>query len=209
MSILKTIFHFGFAAAVGTALLVSGCAKPVAEKDPTPEGTPQVETAELVQKAEPATHALVGVWWGTGALDENALATAIQGLPLETQLQVAVAGESFLATEMAIEFKTDGKMETAVEVTGQLGQRESGSSVATWEAAPTATRGEFRVSSVEAQADGSKVSDYKTYRLSADGRKLILLVDLPDLLGQCSPQIVLDRQDEVQTIANESSGTLR
>ncbi len=214
MSISKTIFQFGFTTlAVGSALLISGCAEPAAEETSAPESVSQVESTVpakqvAVEKAE-APHELIGVWMGAGRLNEASLATAIEGLTPETRRQIEAAASSFLATEMAVEFKADGQMESAVEVTNRSGQRESGESVATWEAAPTINRGEYRVSSVEIQADGSKVSDYKTYRVSADGRQLVLLVDLPGLLGQCSPQIVLQRQNEVQSVANEAGGTLR
>ena len=213
MSISKTIFQFGCAFTVGSVLLATGCAEPAAEEASISPSTPQTESVvpaqqASVEKAE-APHELVGVWMGGGKLNEASLATAIEGLSPETRRQIKAAAESFLATEMAVEFKADGKMESAVEVTGPSGQRESGESVATWEAAPTITPGEYRVSSVEIQADGSKVSDYKTYRVSADGRMLVLLVDLPGLLGQCGPQIVLERQNEVQSVANEYGGKLR
>jgi hypothetical protein len=214
MSISKTIFQFGFTTlAVGSALLISGCAEPAAEKASDLQSTPQVQLTVpakqvAVDKAD-APHELVGVWMGSGRLNEASLVTAIEGLTPETRRQIEAAAASFLATDMAIEFKADGQMESAVEVTSLSGQRESGESIATWEAAPTITSGEYRVSSVEIQADGSKVSDYKTYRVSADGRQLVLLVDLPGLLGQCGPQIVFQRQNEAQSVASESGGTFR
>ena len=211
MSIPKTIFQLGFAFILSAALIVSGCAEPAAEKETVSKSEPPVETASFAEEVQeaPETHELVGVWWGKGAINEASLAMAIEGLSPETQRQVKTAAETFLATEMAIEFKADGNMETAVEVTDQSGQRESGTSIATWEADPTTTRGEYRVSSVETQDNGMKVSGYKTYRVSADGRKLVLLVDLPGLLGQCSPQIVLDRQGGAESVANEQETLLR
>ena len=126
---------------------------------------------------------------------------AIEGLTAETKLQLTAKAESFLATEMAIEFKADGSMETAIEVINKLGKRESGVGIASWEANRTVNRGEYRVTSVEEQPDGSTVTDHKIYRVSADGQQLELLVDLEGLLGQCRPRIVLQRQNDSETVA--------
>jgi len=211
MSTTKTIFQLGFATLTATALLLSGCAQPAAEEEAslTVENTPPVAMAAHATEEVETQHELVGIWWGTGILDQESLNQAVEGLSAETRRQVTTAAESFLATEMAIEFKPDGKMDTAVEVTGKSGRRESGMGIATWEAAPTINAGEYRVTSVETQSNGLKVTDHKTYRVSKDGSQLTLLVDLPGLLGQCNPRIVLKRQEESQSVAAVQDVLLR
>jgi len=211
MSTSKTIFQLGFTIAASAALLVSGCAKP-AEETASMEREPAAAPVAMAAHAKEEVvepHELVGVWWGTGVLDEQSLNSAMQGLSLETQRQLTSKAETFVATEMAIEFKADGQMETAVEVTNQTGQRESGMGIATWEASPTINRGEYRVSSEETQTSGLKTTDYKTYRVSKDGTQLTLLVDLPGLLGQCNPRIILKRQAKEESVAMEQGELLR
>lgn len=210
MSTSKTIFHLGFTVAVTAALFVSGCAEPASEEAslaPKSESPIAQAAHENEKAADP--HELVGVWWGSGVLDQASLRAAMQGLSADTQQQLSVRAETFAATEMAIEFKVDGQMETAVEVTNQSGQRESGMGVATWEASPTITPGEYRVSSEETQPNGLKMTDHKTYRVSKDGMELTLLVDLPGLLGQCNPRIVLKRQAQQDSVAAGQGEILR
>lgn len=213
MSTTKTIYQLGFATLTATALLLSGCAQPAGEETSslTIENTPPVSmAAHTKEEVEVETqHELVGVWWGTGTLDQESLNRAVEGLSAETRRQVTTAAESFLETEMAIEFKPDGNMDTAVEVTSRSGQRESGMGVATWEASPTINAGEYSVKAVETQANGLEVTDYKTYRVSKDGSQLTLLVDLPGLLGQCNPRIVLKRQEEKKNVASAQGDLLR
>ncbi|QEG24473.1 hypothetical protein [Mariniblastus fucicola] len=211
MSISKTIFQLGVTIALAASVLTTGCARPAPEAASSPEesrSTP-VAMAGHVKEEAATRHELIGVWWGTGVLDQTSVAQAVEGLSPETQRQVSAAAESFLATEMAIEFKVDGQMETAVEVISQTGQRESGMGIAAWEATPTVTPGEYRVSAVEVQADGSSVTDHKTYRVSTNGQQLTLLVDLPGLLGQCNPRIVLQRQEESPSVASGQGDLLR
>lgn len=209
MSTSKTIFQLGFAIAASAALLVSGCAKPAAEETSVRSEATSAPTELAAHTTEEvvAEHELVGVWLGAGVLDEQSLSTALEGLSLETQRQLIAKAEVFIATEMAIEFKADGKMETAVEITSQAGQRESGMGFATWEASPTINPGEYRVRSEETQSSGLAVTDHKTYRVSQDGKQLTLLVDLPGLLGQCNPRIMLKRQPKEDSVA-AGQGTL-
>lgn len=212
MSTSKTTFQLGFAIVASAALLVSGCAKPAAEDvsmETETSSTPPVAMVAHAKEEVAKVHELVGVWWGTGTLDQQSLNAAIDGLSFETRRDVTAKAATFLATEMAIEFKTDGQMETAVEVTNQAGQRDSGMSVATWEASPTINSGEYRVSSEETQTSGLKTIDHKTYRVSQDGKQLTLLVDLPGLLGQCNPRIVLQRQADQESVAAGQGGLLR
>lgn len=212
MSSTKMTLHFCLALTLGGAALIAGCAKPAADEESAAvkESKAPVELAKHSEQDKASQHELVGVWLGRGTLDQNAITVALQGLSVETQRQVTTAAGAFLATEMAVEFKAEGKMETAIEVVNKQGQRESGVGIATWEASPTVRDGEYRVTSVEEQLDGSKVTDHKTYRVSADGRTLVLLVDLPGLLGQCNPHIVLTRQDtEEQSVAANPGLELR
>ena len=213
MSTTKTTLQICLALTLGGSAFIAGCAKPAADEETASvqESKPVVELARHTEREEEVNqHELVGVWLGRGTLDQNAVNVAIQGLSAETQRQVKTAAEAFLATEMAVEFKTDGKMETAVEVVNKRGQRESGVGIAKWEASPTVRKGEYHVTSVEEQLDGSKVTDHKTYRVSADGQSLVLLVDLPGILGQCNPHIVLQRQDvEEQSVASSPGLELR
>jgi hypothetical protein len=213
MSTSKMTLQFCLALTAAGAMLIAGCAKPAADEETATvkESKPPVELAKHSEQDEAVTqHELVGVWLGRGSLDQSAVGVAIEGLSAETQRQVNGAAEAFLATEMAIEFKADGKMETAIEVVNKQGQRESGVGIAVWEASQTVHKGEYRVTSIEEQLDGSKVTDHKTYRVSADGQTLVLLVDLPGLLGQCNPRIVLKRQDsEEQSVASNSELQLR
>jgi len=208
---LSSLQHCFIVAVTGSVLLASGCAKPAEEASDirTEKPKPPVELVKhAAEKASP--HELVGVWLGKGALDQDSLKLAIDGLSAETQRQISVAADTFLATAVAVEFKADGKMETAVGVINKRGARESGVALATWEASRTVNRGEYSVASVEKQADGSKVTDYKTYRISDDGQTLTLLVDLPGLLGQCNPRIVFDRQqDEDPAVARAGGVELR
>ena len=192
-------------AMTGVAFLISGCAKPAKEVNSGNEEPAAATSSNVSQTdAEDATsHPLVGVWLGRGAIDRNSVAAATDGLSAEAQRQVKTAAEVFVATEMAIEFKDDGMMETAVEIVNQSGKRESGVGIAAWEASQTVQPGEFRVVSVEEQEDGSAVTDYKTYRVSDDGQTLALLVDLPGVLGQCQPRIVFQKQTQQPRIAKE------
>lgn len=208
MSNFKTLQRC-FLVLAGFAVFISGCAKPAEETSRVQETKPQVDLAKHSREEKQPQHELVGVWLGKGALDQNSLAIAIQGLSPETQRQLNAKAETFLTTEMAIEFKVDGTMETAVEVINKLGMRDSGVSLSTWEASRTVNRGEYRVTSVEDQSDGSKVTDHKIYRVSADGQNLELLVDLEGLLGQCNPRIVLQRQDENPSVAANNELQIR
>jgi len=211
MSITKRTFHLCLIITICGAGLFSGCAKPAADEEASKvqENKPTVELAKHTEEEKVVDHELVGVWLGQGVLDQSSLAIAIKGLSSETKRQVTVAAEAFLATEMAVEFKANGEMETAIEVVNKMGQRESGVGLATWEATRTVNRGEYRVTSVEEQLNGSSVTDHKTYRVSSDGQTLKLLVDLPGLLGQCNPHIVLKRQDSEQSVATSPGLELR
>ena len=206
---LSSLQHCFIVAVTGSVLFVSGCAKPAREAAAPVEKTkPQVELIKhSVEKS--SSHELVGVWLGKGALDQGSLTLAIKGLSPITQRQVNAAADAFLATGIAVEFKSDQTMETAIVALNQRGARDSGVELASWEASRTVNRGEYRVASVEVQADGSKITDYKTYRISADRQTLTLLVDLPGLLGQCNPRIVFQRQpDEAASVATGSENTL-
>ena len=211
MSTSKTIFQLGFTIAASAALLVSGCAKPAAEETAvrSEETSATVELAAHVTEEVVVEHELVGVWMGAGVLDEQSLSAAMDGLSLETRRQLTAKAQTFIATEMAIEFKADGQMETAVEITSQAGQRESDMGIGTWEASPTINPGEYRVSSEETQPSGLTFKDYKTYRVSEDGKQLTLLVDLPGLLGQCNPRIMLNRQRKADSVATGQGTLLR
>ena len=209
MSTSKTILQLGFTFLVGSALFVSGCAKPAAEETAVRESSAPVELAAHATEEVVAGRELVGIWLGSGVLDEQSLTTAMDGLSFETQRQLTAKAETFRATEMAIEFKANGQMVSAVEITSQTGKREAGSGAATWKATPTINPGEYRVSTEETRSTGLKVVDYKTYRVSKNGAQLTLLVDLPGLLGQCNPRIILTRQVEKETIAAGQGSELR
>jgi hypothetical protein len=193
--------------ALATAIFISGCAKP-AEKDAKAPEDSGVETASLIDRSTPQPKELIGIWWGTGALNEDQLALAIRDLsPLEQQ-QLVSAAEAFMATEMAIEFKADGSMETVIEVLTESGRREAGVELGQWSASPMTVERKFKVQTTSDQSNGAKTTDIKTIHLADEGKQISFQVNVPGLLGKCSPQIVLELQ-EIQSVAQEPNGSMR
>lgn len=137
---------------------------------------------------------LHGIWMGAAALDEALLEQAAAGMN-EAQTNALVAEiKAFISTEMAVHFKPDGTLETAIEVTPPGGQPIAGITNGTWKVVE-ARGGRFVVETTETDASGAVSKGQKIFTLLSDNR-VTVAAPLGSVLAQCNPQIILDRQPE-------------
>ncbi len=177
---------------------VSGCSKPAKETTTSSSNTSSPQTtandADLVQVSSTIDSPLIGTWLGSGAIDEAAITKVFATLSPEKQEQLAAQAENFLATQMAIEFRSDATVETAIEILSAEGKMEAGTAVARWEAKRIGDN-TYEVTSIETGDNETSATTVKTWKLSADGKQISLDVPMPGtLLGNCQTSIILDRQ---------------
>jgi len=137
---------------------------------------------------------LVGVWLGGAYLDESILATKIADFPDEEIDDCLRRAQLFAGTVMAIEFKPDGSLENEIEIIPPGGQPQRERGVGTWQVVQIADEG-FVVEVAERHDDGSVSKSQRLYKFYEDGDHFAVSIPLDDVLGECNPLIIFERQD--------------
>jgi hypothetical protein len=201
-----------FASLLTSAVLLTtiGCGTDVSQQTDTVEsGGNAVYQAVLQTEQETISNSanqLHGIWWGVAAIDQDSLAQAAAGLTPEQQSALLTQTKAFTSTEMAVHFKPDGTVETAVEVTAPNGQRISGVTTGTW-GVVEARGGRFVVETNETDDAGNQSTSQKVFTMVSNNR-ISLDAPMGDVLSQCKPQIVFERQPTGETnVADAPSST--
>ena len=114
----------------------------------------------------------------------------------------------FISTAMAVDFRADGTMETAVEITPPGEAPVSGATVGTWRV--NDIRGDQYVMKVhETLPDGSIATSEKLFSIVGENQ-ISMSADTDPLVNQCGPRILLDRQTvPAANVARGESATVR
>ena len=137
---------------------------------------------------------LVGVWLGGAYLDEDLLAQKLKDLTPEESEEILRKAQYFAGTIMAIDFRSDGSLENEIEIVPPNGQPQRERGLGTWKIAQIADSG-FVLEIAEEHVDGSITKSQKVYKFYDDGNHFAVSIPLEDLLGECNPLIVFERQD--------------
>ena len=210
MSEIKTRYrHFllnGWAVSslVLGSFMTLGCGDSATSQTPSQPGQPQTNSAEsepdLVATA-PFQQKLIGVWLGEAFLDEARLLQKLQSLPVQQQETTLQLAEEFLSTAIAFDFRSDGSLETDIEITRLDSQPIRDGGAGNWRVLETSSDAAL-VETTTQLADGSTVTDQRQYHFGADSNRVVIMVDLGVELDGCGPAIVLRRQLVADNVAD-------
>lgn len=191
------------------AVVCVGCGKPKsvpADQTPTQANEPgTTETGAIeFRSAQEAQEALAGLWFGQAVINEDTLKTLLAGMTEPEQQTLLKETQTFVSTQMAMEFSKDGSMESAVEITPVGGQPIQGDTFARWSVL-RAQGNQVTVETIEQNESGEVVSSQTTYTVSADGNRIVMQPNVASALAQCEPMIYLDRQVD-ERFANAPRG---
>jgi hypothetical protein len=202
----KPMYRAWFSIITWTATLVAsvtfcfvlGCGG----KSEAPAGATSEQASTNVQYADLADK-LVGVWLGEAYLDEDRFAERLENLTQPQVDDLVRKAQYFVGTVMAIDFKPNGTLENQIEIAPPGVDPISQQGEGTWRIIEVREDGVV-VEIAELNPDGSKTMSRKAYRFYDDGEHFAVSIPLEDVLGECNPMIVFERQhlDEPQgTIA--------
>jgi hypothetical protein len=201
-------------ALVAAGLTVAvGCGSPATSVSIDSDASEQAAEASIAvvsapEVAQPLDQLLVGTWLGQAVLDEGVLERKLEGKPEALQERMVVHAENFLSTEMAMEFHSDGTVESEVEMT-PVGQR----------AIRDATVGQWRVTQIDADRlavetaelgpDGSANITKRTFRFYPDRNAFVMTVPVSGDLEGCDAMIIFERQSAIANVAQQPAATQR
>ncbi len=193
------------------AIVCVGCGKPKqvpANETPAQANKPGTNESGAIQfrSAEQAQQALAGLWFGQAVLNEDTLSKLLAGMTEPEQQALLKETQTFVSTQMAMEFSKDGSMESAVEVTPVGGQPIQGETFARWSVLEVQGN-QVTVETIEQNENGEAVSSQTVYRVSADGNRIVMQPNVASALAQCEPMIYLDRQLD-ERFANAPNGNV-
>ena len=136
---------------------------------------------------------LVGVWLGEAYLDENRLAERLENLTQPQVDDIIRKAQYFVGTVMAIDFKPNGTLENQIEIAPPGVEPISQEGEGTWRVVEVREEGVV-VEIAELNPDGSKTMSRKAYKFYDDGEHFAVSIPLEDVLGECNPMIVFERQ---------------
>ena len=197
---------------MGSLLMISsGCSEPAPTDNTSSQSIRESsESAAAVAKdsLEMVQRKLTGVWMGGAAIDQAAFEATAAKLTQRQQEDLLSAAQTFISTAMAVDFRPDGTMETAVEITPPGGAPVSGATIGTWRV--TGVRGdEYAMEVRETLPDGSVATSEKLFSIVGDNQ-ISMTADTDPLVGQCGPRILLDRQVmPSEKVAQGESATVR
>jgi hypothetical protein len=155
---------------------------------------------------------LVGTWYGRARLDMDRVQQHLETLtdPYQREDFRAMVN-SFLSTEMAARFESNGSMELDVQIQPAGQPVTRGSSIGSWRLLES-TSDSVLIETAEQLANGSTAIDRVRYQFAADGNVAYMVAGVNALLANCNPLMVFDRVAETgDQVANQpaSDGTLR
>ena len=182
------------------AVVCVGCGKPKSDpanqtpaQAPADEPGPNETGAIHFHSAEQAQQSLAGLWLGRAVINEDTLKSLLAGMTEPEQQALVKESQTFVSTQMAMEFGNDGSMETAVEITPVGGQPIQGETFARWKVLE-AQGNQIIVQTTQQNENGEAVSSQTVYTVSADGNRIVMQANVASALAQCEPIIFLDRQ---------------
>jgi len=151
---------------------------------------------------------LVGVWLGGAYIDEVVLAEKLKNYSPQESEEILRQAQYFAGTIMAIDFKSDGSLINDIEISSPSGQRQREEGHGTWRIAQVADDG-FVVEISEQHEDGSVSQSQKVYKFYDDGNHFAVSIPLANLLGECNPLIIFERQnmDTEEVLAKASANS--
>ena len=156
--------------------------------------TPTSQVSESNDLKVKIREQLVGVWLGAAYIDEASLVSKLEQLPPQESEEILRQAQYFSGTMMAIDFRQDGSLENEIEIIPPNGQPQREQGYGTWKIAQIADEG-FVVEIAEEHADGSITKSQKIYRFYEDGDHFAVSIPLDNVLGECNPLIVFERQN--------------
>ena len=183
-----------------TAVVCVGCGKPKSPPTNQPPaqapgdqpGLNETGTIEF-HSTQQAQQSLAGLWLGQAVINEDTLKSLLAKMTKPDQQALVKESQTFVSTQMAMEFADDGRMETAVEVTPVGGQPIQGQTFARWNVLE-AKGNQIIVQTTQQNENGEVVSSQTVYTVSADGNRIVMQANVASPLAQCEPMIYLDRQ---------------
>ena len=187
-------------------VICAGCGKPKTEPtvetpDQTTSQTPVNQTSQIeFQSTEQAQQTLAGTWLGKAAFNKKAFETVIAEMSEAEQQKLVKEAQTFVTTQMALQFSTDGVLKSAIQVTPVGAEPIRGQTVAQWNVAQVKGN-QVLVQSKLKNAEGKEVSVNSLYLVSADGNRIVMRANLGSELAKCEPLIFLDRQVNNKRVA--------
>ncbi len=173
-----------------TVCFVLGCG---GDSDSVSEARTTTNTELATADHSGAADKLVGVWLGEAYLDENMLVQRIENLAQPQVDDIIRKAQYFVGTVMAIDFRPNGTLENQIEISAPGVEPISQVGEGTWRI--VGVDGESLVVEIaESNPDGSKTMSRKAYRFSDGGERFAVSIPLEDVLGECNPMIVFERQ---------------
>lgn len=173
-----------------------GCGKPKADPaNQTPAQAPANETGSIqFRSTREAQQALAGLWLGEAVINEDTLKSLLAEMTEPQQQALLKESQTFVSTEMAMQFTSDGNMETEIEITpAGTAQPIRGQTLARWSVL-NAQGNQITVETIQQNENGEAVSAQTVYTVSADGNRIVMQANVASALAQCEPLIYLDRQ---------------
>ena len=173
---------------------LSGCAKKGTEVVQDTAGT--ATPAAVAEGAEGQelfmVSRLAGAWLGAAHLDEERLATKLASLAPEQREEAEMLARSFLSTNMAILFETNGQVQSEVEIQAADGQLLRESAQGAWKVVESNDLG-FVVETQENLSNGSISTNRKVYQFRS-ANQMLTPAPVCDALKDCRPMLVFDRK---------------
>jgi len=213
----KNSYLFQTFTCLGLALVAInvGCGEPKPEPPNNGETTntsEQTSTASTptvrLRSTEDAQQLLTGVWLGKAVINEQRLQTLLTEKSQPQQEALFTEARTFLSTQMAMQFDSNGTMESAIEITPSGGQMIQGQTFAKW--LVTAVEGnQITLETVEPDGSNQPITTQTVYTLSSDGNRIIMQANVGSDLSQCEPLVFLDRQIDTRIAEAPASGLVR
>lgn len=136
---------------------------------------------------------LVGTWLGHTVIDEQMLEQQLTKMTLAQQEEAVLQAEGLLSTVMAIQYRGDGTMESAIEVTPLGEPTIKAMSVGQWRVADF-QQDRVMVESQESDSEGVTSVNKNVYRIYPDRNAFAMTVPTSPLLSGCDVLMIFERQ---------------
>ena len=200
---------------MGTAIvLTSGCAERPASVS-SADGQQDQSLAAVATGGSNAnapaaslTSMAVGTWLGQASLNEALLEKKLEQLPADEQDRIFVIAQNFMSTEMALDIRQDGTIESEIEMQpmGEGPIREG--TTGQWRATQV-DHDQLSVELAELAADDSTVTTERDFRFYPDRNAFVMSVPIPPELQGCEAVMFFERQSPVANVARQSENAQR
>lgn len=159
-------------------------------------------SSDTTASANPADD-VCGVWLGVGYLDDDLLAQKLATIQDEQQrAQVKAMAESFMSTRLGVSFNEDDSYQVEMQIVATNGEVLGGDSEGKWKVVSTGDES-VTIEQVDAGTQEAKQTEY-TF---VDEDHFAMVPPVAEILLDCNPLIVFERQDGVNLSGDAAETT--